>query len=58
MSEKDSDTEQDFPEIPPMPFDNELDMLKRMLEEAPSTEVEENLRLRIKTLEEQQENNT
>ena len=58
MSEKDSDTEQDFPEIPPMPFDNELDMLKSMLEDAPTDEVYLNLRLKIKTLEEQQENNT
>ena len=58
MSEKDSDTEQDFPEIPPMPFDNELDMLKSMLEDAPTDEVYSNLRLKIKTLEEQQENNT
>jgi hypothetical protein len=53
MSEKDSNTEQDFPEIPPMPFDNELDMLKRMLEEAPNPEVEANLRLKIKILQEE-----
>ena len=69
MSEKDSNKEQEFPEIPPFPFDNELEMLKKMREDAlrvgESTgvrvpdEVKKVLELKIKLLEEkEQENNT
>lgn len=58
MSEKDSNTQQEFPEIPPFPFDNELEMLKKMREDAPD-EVKQALELKIKLLEEkEQENNT
>ena len=55
MSEKDSNTEQEFPEIPPLPFDNELEMLKKMKEDAPD-EIKQALELKIKLLE--QEDNT
>lgn len=55
MSEKDSNTQQEFPEIPPFPFDNELEMLKKMKEDAPD-EIKQALELKIKLLE--QEENT
>ena len=35
MSEKDSNTEQEFPEVPPFPFDNELELLKKKVKAAP-----------------------
>ena len=36
MSEEDSNTEQEFPEVPPFPYDNELEMLRKMSEGASS----------------------
>ena len=58
MSEKDSNTEQEFPEVPPFPYDNELEMLRKMSEDAPDV-VKQVLELKIKLLEEkEQENNT
>lgn len=58
MSEEDSNTEQEFPEVPPFPYDNELEMLKKMSEDAPD-EVKQVLELKIKLLEEkEQEDNT
>ena len=57
MSEKDSNTEQEFPEVPPFPFDNELEMLKKMVKDAPDA-VKQVLEQKIKLLEqkEQQDN--
>jgi len=58
MSEKDSNTEQEFPEVPPFPYGDELEMLKKMSEDAPD-EVKKVLELKIKLLEEkEQEDNT
>ena len=58
MSEKDSNTEQEFPEVPPFPYEDELEMLRKMSENAPDG-VKQVLELKIKLLEEkEQENNT